>query len=55
LAHDFGRQLYPKGACHSVASQVAVLGLSINVDSVWVREHMGLLYIAVRFEEYADS
>jgi hypothetical protein len=55
LAHDFGRQLDPKGACHSVASQVAVLGLAMDVDSIWVREHMGLIYIAVKSEEHPDG
>ena len=50
LAHDFGRQLDPKGACHSVASQVAVLGLAMDVDSLWVGENMGLLYKPINIE-----
>lgn len=54
LAHDFGRQLDPKRACHSVASQVPVLGPAIDVDSPWVREHVGLLYSAVSIEEGVD-
>jgi hypothetical protein len=44
LTHDFRRQLYAKGACHPVSSQVAALGLAMDVDSIWVREYMGLLY-----------
>jgi hypothetical protein len=55
LAHNLGRQINTKGARHSVASQVAVLGLATDVDSLWITEHIGLLYIAISFEGYADS
>jgi len=55
LAHDFGRQLDPKGACHSVASQVVVLELAMDVDGPWIGEHMGLLYILINIEEHADD
>jgi hypothetical protein len=54
LAHDFGRQLNPKRARHSVASQVAVLGLATDVDSPWVTEHIGLLHITISIEDHAD-
>ena len=42
LAHDFGRQLDSKGACHPVASQVVVLEFAMDVDSLWIGEYMGL-------------
>jgi hypothetical protein len=55
LAHDFGRQLNPKGACHSVTSQVVVLEFAIDVDGLWIGEHMGLLYIQINIEEHTDG
>jgi hypothetical protein len=55
LAHDFGRQLDSKGACHSVTSQVLVPGLAMNVDSPWIGEHMGLLYTPINIEEHTDG
>jgi hypothetical protein len=55
LAHDFGRQLDPKGACHSVASQVVVLQLAMDVDGLWIGEHMGLLYTPINIEEHTDG
>jgi len=55
LAHNFGRQLDPKGACHSVASQVSVLGLTTDVNGLWIGEHMGLLYILFNIEEHTDG
>lgn len=47
LAHNFGRQLYAKGAGCSISGQVAVPGFALNVDSCWVREHIGLLLSAI--------
>lgn len=55
LAHDFGRQLDPEGACHSVTSQVVVLQLAIYVDGLWIGEHMGLLYIPINIKEQTDN
>jgi hypothetical protein len=55
LAHDFGRQLDSKGACHSVASQVVVLEFAMDVDSRWIGEHMRLLYIPINIEEHTDG
>lgn len=49
LAHDFGRQFNPQRARHSVASQVAVLGLAADVDTTWVTEHIGLLHITISY------
>lgn len=54
LAHDLGRQLDPKGACHTIASQVSVLGLTADVDGPRVGEHMGLIYILINIEEHSD-
>lgn len=51
LTHDFGRQLDPKRACHSIASQVSVLGLTADVDGPWIGEHMGLICILINIEE----
>jgi hypothetical protein len=55
LAHDFGRQLDPKRACHSVASQVAALQLAMDVHCLWIGEHIGLLYIPIDIEEHTDD
>jgi hypothetical protein len=55
LAHDFSRQLDPKGACHSIASQVVVLELAMDVDGLWIGEHMRLLYIPINIEEHTDG
>ncbi len=55
LAHDFGRQLDPKGARHSVASQVVILELAMDVDGLWIGEHMGLLYIPINIVEHTDG
>jgi hypothetical protein len=50
LAHDFSRQIDPKGACHSVTSQVVVLQLAIDVDGLRIGEHMGLSYIPINIK-----
>ena len=55
LAHDFGRQLDPQGACHSITSQVVALQIAMDVDGLWIGEHMGLLYIPINIEEYTDG
>lgn len=55
LAHDFGRQLDPKGACHSVTSQVVALQIAIDVDRLWIGEHVGLLYIPINIREQTDG
>lgn len=55
LAHDFGRQLDPKGACHSVASQIVGLQLTLDVDGLRIGEHMGLLYTPIDIKEHTDG
>ena len=43
LAHNLRRNSNSKGAGNSVPGQVAVLGLTIDVDGPWLGEHVGLL------------
>jgi hypothetical protein len=54
LAHDFRRQFDPKGACHTVTSQVVILELTMDVDGPWTGEHMGLTYIPINIEWYTN-